>query len=111
MLKRLFRLLLPACLLGFVLTAQAQFTLEELMVGDHRSEANIARNEFRNPVGTLEFFGLRPDMTVIEIHPSGGWYTEIIAPYLRDEGRFYAAHFSPNSCPIVMGVASIRCVR
>lgn len=97
MLKRLFWLLPPACLLGFTMTAQAQFSLEELMVGDHRSEANIARNEFRNPVGTLEFFGLRPDMTVIEIHPSGGWYTEIIAPYLRDEGRFYAAHFSPNS--------------
>ncbi len=95
--KHLALLLLPACLLAFGPSAQAQFSLEELIAGDHRSEANIARNEFRNPVETLEFFGLRPDMTVIEIHPAGGWYTEIIAPYLRDRGRFYAAHFSPNS--------------
>ena len=97
MLKRLVLFSLPACLLAFGLKAQAQFTLEELIVGNHRSEANIARNEFRNPVETLAFFGLRPDMTVIEIHPAGGWYTEIIAPYLRDQGRYYAAHFSPNS--------------
>ena len=97
MLKRLVWLLLPACLLGFTLSAQAQFTLEELIAGDHRSEANIARNESRNPVETLEFFGLRPDSTVIEIHPAGGWYTEVIAPFVRDQGRFYAVHFSPNS--------------
>ncbi|MGI9323305.1 MAG: class I SAM-dependent methyltransferase, partial [Pseudomonadales bacterium] len=57
----------------------------------------VARNKYRNPVQTLEFFGLQPDMTVVEILPSGGWYTEIIAPYVRDEGRYYAAHFSPNT--------------
>ncbi len=71
--------------------------LESLIVGEHRSETNIARNEFRHPVETLDFFGLRPDMTVIEILPSTGWYTEIIAPYVRDRGKFYAAHFSPNA--------------
>lgn len=97
MLKRFVMFLLPACLLTFALSAQAQFMLEELIAGEHRSDANIARNESRNPVETLEFFGLQPDMTVIEIHPAGGWYSEIIAPYLRDQGRFYAAHFSPNS--------------
>ena len=98
MLKRLVLLLLPASLLAFVLSAQAEtFTLEELIAGDHRSEPNIVRNPFRHPVETLEFFGLRPDSTVIEIHPAGGWYSEIIAPYVRDEGRYYAAHFSPNS--------------
>ncbi len=72
-------------------------TLDQLIEGEHRSATNIARNEFRNPVQTLEFFGLEPDMTVIEILPSTGWYTEIIAPYVRDHGRFYAAHFSPNA--------------
>ncbi len=97
MLKRLGLVLLPMSLLIFGANARADFTLEELSAGDHRSDANIARNEFRNPVETLEFFGLRPDSTVIEIHPAGGWYTEIIAPYVRDQGRFYAAHFSPNS--------------
>lgn len=72
-------------------------SLENLMVGEHRSDANIARNGFRHPVETLEFFGLQPDSTVIEILPSRGWYTEIIAPYVRDEGKYYAAHFSPNA--------------
>jgi len=75
----------------------AQLTLEQLIVGDHRSDTNIARNEFRHPVETLEFFGIEPDMTVIEILPAGGWYTEIIAPFVRDHGKFYAAHFSPNA--------------
>ncbi|MCY4265389.1 MAG: methyltransferase [Gammaproteobacteria bacterium] len=72
-------------------------TLENLIVGEHRSEANIARNHYRHPVETLNFFGLQPDMTVIEILPSRGWYTEIIAPYVRDQGKYYAAHFSPNA--------------
>jgi len=98
MLKRPVLSALLAILPALGLSAQAQAaSLEELSAGAHRSEANIARNEFRNPVETLAFFGLRPDMTVIEIQPGGGWYTEIIAPYLRDEGRFYAAHFSPDA--------------
>ncbi|WP_028113374.1 class I SAM-dependent methyltransferase [Ferrimonas kyonanensis] len=60
---------------------------------DHRSEANVARNPYRHPVQTLEFFGLHPDMTVIELWPGGGWYTEILAPFLRDNGTFIAASF------------------
>lgn len=83
-------------------------TLESLIVGEHRSDANIARNEFRHPIETLKFFGLEPDMTVIEILPSTGWYTEVIAPYLRDQGKYYAAHFSPNASsaymPRILGV-------
>ncbi len=71
-------------------------TLQELVVGDHRHPRNIARNEARHPVETLEFFGLKPDMTVLEILPATGWYTEILAPYLADEGRLYLAHFSPD---------------
>lgn len=72
-------------------------SLEQLSVASHRSDSNIARNDFRHPVETLEFFGLEPNMTVIEILPSSGWYTEILAPYVRDHGKFYAAHFSPNA--------------
>lgn len=72
-------------------------SIAEWADGEHRSEANRARNEFRHPVETLEFFGLAADMTVIEILPSRGWYTEIMAPYLRDHGKYYAAHFSPNA--------------
>ena len=72
-------------------------TLTQWAEGEHRSESNRDRNKSRNPVDTLEFFGLAADMTVIEILPSRGWYTEIMAPYLRDHGKYYAAHFSPNA--------------
>ncbi|MEQ8956210.1 MAG: methyltransferase [Gammaproteobacteria bacterium] len=75
----------------------AGYTLEELLVGDHRSAANIARNAYRHPIETLAFFGLAPDMSLIEIGPSGGWYAEILAPYMAAQGRYYGAHFSPNS--------------
>lgn len=77
-------------------------TLEDLIVGDHRNEANIVRNESRHPVETLEFFGLEPGMTLIEILPSTGWYAEILAPYMRDHGKYYAAHFSPNASAAYM---------
>lgn len=71
--------------------------LQELSVGAHRSAASIARNDSRHPVETLQFFGLTSGTTVIEILPGGGWYSEIIAPFLKDHGTYYAAHFSPNS--------------
>lgn len=71
-------------------------TLEALVTGPQRSKKNIARNEVRHPVETLNFFGLKPDMTVLEILPALGWYTEILAPYLADQGRLYVAHFSPD---------------
>ncbi|MCY4358667.1 MAG: methyltransferase [Gammaproteobacteria bacterium] len=104
--KSLKPLLFVLSFMGAVLAWQLNFadnnsadlaTLENLIVGEHRSEANIARNHYRHPVETLNFFGLQPDMTVIEILPSRGWYTEIIAPYVRDQGKYYAAHFSPNA--------------
>lgn len=75
----------------------ANLSLHELANGTHRSETNRARNGPRHPVETLEFFGLEKDMTVVEILPASGWYTEIIAPYVAEEGKLYAAHFSPNS--------------
>jgi predicted methyltransferase len=73
-----------------------QPTLEALASGKHRSPENIARNPARHPVETLQFFGLEPEMTVLEILPALGWYTEILAPYLAERGRLYVAHFSPD---------------
>ncbi|MDO3384754.1 methyltransferase [Gilvimarinus sp. SDUM040013] len=70
--------------------------LQDVISADHRAESS-SRDEFRNPAETLAFFGIKPDMTVVEIAPGGGWYTEILAPYLRDSGTFYAAHFDANS--------------
>ncbi len=71
--------------------------LAQLAVGEHRSHDNIARNIYRHPVDTLAFFGLRDDMTVVEIAPGGGWYTEIIAPFVKDKGQYYAAGFDETS--------------
>ncbi len=65
--------------------------IDKVMVGDHRAAANKARDKYRHPKETLLFFGLRPETTVVEISPSRGWYTEILAPVLRDAGQYYAA--------------------
>ncbi|MBZ9611412.1 class I SAM-dependent methyltransferase [Rheinheimera maricola] len=69
------------------------------MAVDHpsRSPANVARDQYRNPVATLQFFEVTPASTVVEISPGGGWYTEILAPLLAAHGTYYAAHFPANS--------------
>jgi len=64
---------------------------DAILAGSHRSDDNKARDAYRHPRETLAFFGLHPSMTVIEITPGGGWYTEILAPYLRDAGKLVAA--------------------
>lgn len=56
-----------------------------------RTPANVARDKYRHPAETLEFFGVTPTQTVVEYAPAGGWYTEILAPLLKDKGTFYAA--------------------
>ncbi|WP_417659010.1 class I SAM-dependent methyltransferase [Pseudidiomarina sp.] len=71
--------------------------LEQAVQAESRQDANKARDKFRNPQQTLAFFGIRPNMTVVEISPGGGWYTEILAPYLKQEGLLYAAHFPADS--------------
>ena len=66
--------------------------------GAHRSVENIERNRFRHPVETLMWFGIQDSMTVVEISPGGGgWYTEILAPFLREKGKYYAASFNSKS--------------
>lgn len=78
--------------------ATIESDLLRLAVGDHRADGHVARNMHRHPVETLMFFGLRPGMTVVEISPGGaGWYTEIIAPFLRGNGTYYAASYDPQS--------------
>ena len=56
-----------------------------------RRPEDVARDKYRHPIETLTFFGMKPDMTVVEIWPGGGWYTDILAPYLHDHGKLYAA--------------------
>ncbi|MEO0398182.1 MAG: methyltransferase domain-containing protein [Pseudomonadota bacterium] len=66
----------------------------------HRTEAEKARDAWRRPLETLAFFGVEPQMTVMEVWPGGGWYTNILAPYLATgDGVLYAAHFDPTLSP------------
>jgi len=59
--------------------------------GPQRSPAFVKRDAVRHPQAELEFFGLRPDMTVVEVSPGGGYWTEILAPYLKAAGTYYVA--------------------
>ena len=62
-----------------------------------RTPANVARDRYRHPYETLQFFRVRPTDTVVEIWPGGGWYTEILAPYvLQGGGTYYAAGMNAN---------------
>ena len=65
--------------------------LAKILAGDWRSDANKARDTYRHPQQTLAFFGIGPEQTVIEIAPGAGWYTEILAPLLKDSGHYIAA--------------------
>ena len=59
-----------------------------------RADKNRARDVFRHPGPVLTFFGVKPDSTVVEILPgAAGYWTEILAPYLKDHGRYIAANF------------------
>ncbi|HSD68594.1 MAG TPA: hypothetical protein VLB07_03525, partial [Woeseiaceae bacterium] len=58
--------------------------LDAAIGGEHRTPENKARDIYRHPKETLAFFGFRPDMTVVEVWPGGGWYTEILAHALKD---------------------------
>ena len=96
--------LLAAAALGVLVAAvpaQAQaegdVALKAALAGAQRTPAFVARDTWRHPYETLQFFGLRPDMTVVEISPGGGWYTEILAPYLRSNGRLVLAADDPAS--------------
>ena len=85
--------LIASLVTGPVLAGDANMAarIEQAMLGDHRSEANRDRNRYRHPVGTLTFLGLKEGMTVMEISPGGGWYTEILAPAVRGHGQFIVA--------------------
>jgi len=65
--------------------------LQKAVNGDWRSAAHKARDQYRHPVETLQFFGIKPDMTVIELQPGAGWYTEILAPVLSEHGHLLEA--------------------
>jgi len=68
-----------------------EMKLKAAMEADIRTEAEVERDRNRSPVATLEFFGLRDDMKVVELLPGGGWYTKLLAPVMAENGEFYVA--------------------
>lgn len=73
--------------------AAADAALDAAIAGPQRSAANKARDVYRHPKEVLQFFGFRSDMTVVEIWPDTGWFAEILAPALRERGRYVAAQY------------------
>lgn len=71
--------------------------LQKAIASDDRTPANVARDSSRHPEETLSFFGIEPEMTVVELSPGGGWYSEILANFLHKPGVLIAAHFDANS--------------
>ncbi len=92
-----FSLTLAACASAPSSTSDARAVaadtaaLDAALAGSWRDPKNTARDGYRHPRETLTFFGVTPTQTVIEITPGGGWYSEILAPVLRDGGRYVAA--------------------
>lgn len=95
----LTRTLIIACSLFSLITFNAyadKHNLDSAINAEHRSAANKARDVYRHPKETLEFFGIHSSMQVLEILPGRGWYTEILAPYLAREGHLTVASFGEN---------------
>jgi predicted methyltransferase len=87
----------PAPVAAAPAPAPAATPLDAAIDGSWRTPEFVARDAFRNPRETLAFFGVEPGHTVVEITPGGGWYTEILAPYLKDSGRYLGAIVDPAS--------------
>ena len=118
--------LLAACLLGGCAPAPVEpvplsadreaalataAAIDQTLAGNHRAPGHADRDVYRHPKETLMFFGLREGMTVVEVWPgAGGWYTEILAPVLRDDGKYYAAQWDPTleSRFVQQGLAAFR---
>jgi predicted methyltransferase len=77
--------------------------LENAMASPIRTPEEIARDPNRKPVETLEFFGLRDNMKVVELFPGGGWYTKLLAPVLAEKGEFYIAFGTSRAQSAVAG--------
>jgi predicted methyltransferase len=89
---RLTHLIAFATMAATPLIAQAaDEALAKAIASPHRTPAFVERDNYRHPQEELEFFGIRPDMTVVEISPGGGYWTEILAPYLYEKGTLYTA--------------------
>jgi predicted methyltransferase len=103
--QKIFALLLAALSFqacGATTDTRTATRLVQVIASDHRASENRARDQYRHPAETLEFFGIKDTQTVVEIFPGAGWYTEILAPLLKPHGKLYEASYSdtaPESTP------------
>jgi len=79
------------------MSKDSNFQLSTILNSNERSPKNRARDQYRHPLATLEFFGLRPYMTVVELWPGNGWYTEILAPHQAPKGQLIVTNFDPKT--------------
>lgn len=80
--------------------AKNKATLEEIVAS--RSDDDKARDQWRHPVETLSFFGIKPDMTVVEALPGRGWYTRVILPFVADKGRYIGVNYQDEMWPLIL---------
>ena len=89
-----------AAILALSLCSMSAFAdnkaLQKVIDSDHRTPAYVERDQFRNPLKTLALFDIQPQHIVMEVWPGGGWYTEILAPYLKKDGKLIAAHYDTS---------------
>ena len=88
--QKIIKLILLICLYGVCGIANSESleaNIDQAMAADHREVKNVGRDKYRHPKQTLQFFGLKKGMTVVEIWPSSGWYTEILAPVMKGNGN------------------------
>lgn len=91
------RYLLALIVVSFALTsfaeedefAATEAKIKTALADERRTEKETIRDKNRKPLETLKFFGLRDDMTVLELIPGGGWYTKILGPVLEEKGKLY----------------------
>lgn len=85
-------------LLSNVIVSTASATeLDKILASSHRSDENKSRDKARHPKDTIEFFGTKPTDHVLEMWPGNGWYSEILAPYVKNKGHFSAVTFSTGN--------------
>ena len=94
---KIYSYLLCLNLIFFFIPHASAHSLEDAVNSEDRSPKNTLRDKYRNPYETLSFFGIKQEMSVVELSPGGGWYTEILANYIHSPGMLIAAHFDSDS--------------
>ncbi len=95
------KFIVPALLFIFTVGCQSTQTAEikvtpttvedAVNISSYRAQENRKRDQYRHPIETLNFFGVKPEMTIVEVSPGAGWYREILAPLLSSKGQYIAA--------------------